>query len=71
MINAYQLRALNIDGYRYEITEPTHDGVGASVVVVQDPVQCSSGSKRWTETRDVKLLSDADVRRFLSERSGE
>lgn len=71
MITAYQLLALNVDGYLYEITEPTHDGVGASVIVVKDPVQCSSGSNKWTETREVKLLNDAGVRRFLSERSGE
>ena len=71
MINVYQLRSLTVEGYTYEITEQTYDNIGASVIVVKDPVQCSSGSKRWTETRDVKLLNDEDVRKFISERSGD
>jgi len=70
MITAYQLRALNVDGYEYKIDESAPEG-GAYSITVKDPVSCSSGSKKWTEYRYLILTKDQDVRRFLAERSGE
>lgn len=68
IIGIYYLRALNNDGFEYAITKPLETGEAAEVVV-KDPVQCSSGSRRWTEYKEVTMTSDAQVRRFLDVRS--
>ncbi len=41
----------------------------AGFVVVADPVLCMSGARRWTETKPVRLITAAQLYRFLSDRT--
>lgn len=70
MINNHFTAQLAKAGFKFEIAGPTlFGGVEIAAIVVKDPVQCSSGQARWTESRDVRMTNNAQVMRFISERS--
>ena len=53
----------------YVVASETREVRERGWLVVNDPVQCSSGSRRWVEYQPAILRSAREVLRFLDERS--
>lgn len=64
-----QAEVASLQKHGYEILVNLVPPNGGGLLVVQDPVICISGKRRWVEYQPVTLRTPRSVRTFISERN--